>query len=97
MERASMLLERCASRRSRRDALHKEKWALQLELDRFLRVDQIEERERTSGADTIEYERAILDAAAEQSIEEKPETRGGAVEGPHEGSCRFRLEPADGG
>ena len=70
LEHAATLLGRCAAHRSRRDALHKEKWALQLELDRFLRVDQVEERERAAGADTVEYERAILDAAAEQSIEE---------------------------
>ncbi len=70
LEQASMLLDRCLAHRSRRDPLRQERWNLQLELDRFFRLDQIEERERAAGEDTLGYERAVLDGAAEQSLAE---------------------------
>ncbi len=70
LEEAGRLLERCSSEGSDRDRLQIEKWKLQLELDRFFRFDQLEELERTEGFDTLPYERAARDTAAEQSVEE---------------------------
>jgi len=70
LEHASTLLDRCLSHRARRDQLQIEKWKLQLEMDRFFRLDQVGERERAAGEDTVRYERVVLDAAAEQSLEE---------------------------
>lgn len=70
LDHASMLLDRCLAHRSRRDSLATQKWNLQLELDRFFHLDQIEARKREAGKSTIGYERAVLDGAAEQSLEE---------------------------
>lgn len=70
LEHARVLLERCASYRLRSDQLQAEKWKLQLELDRFLRLDQIAGQERETGAATLGYERAVLESAAEQRQEE---------------------------
>jgi hypothetical protein len=68
LEHASVLLERCEAHRSRRDQLLGEKWQLQMELDRFFRLDRVEERERAAGKDTLDYERTVLESAAEQSL-----------------------------
>ena len=46
-----------------------DKWKLQLELDRFFRLDQVRERERQAGADTLPYERAAMESGAESSLE----------------------------
>lgn len=70
LEQSAALLERCAVDREKRDDLQIEKWKLQLEMDQFLRLNQIRQREREAGADTLAYERAMLDSAAERSIEE---------------------------
>ncbi len=70
LDRSSELLGRCLSHRSKRDAIQLEKWKFQLELDRFLRIDPLAQREREAGGDTIAYERAVRESAAEQSLEE---------------------------
>jgi hypothetical protein len=67
LEQAAELLRGCLSERARRDELAIEKWKLQLELDQFFRVDQVHERERQAGIDTLPYERAALEGAAEGS------------------------------
>ena len=69
LDQAAALLERCASARAERDRLQLEKWKLQVELDRFFRLDQVRERERESGIDTLAYERAALESGAEGSLE----------------------------
>ena len=69
LDEAADLLARCAEARSQRESLLMEKWKLQVELDRFFRLDQIRERERAAGADTLPYERAVLGGAAESSLE----------------------------
>jgi hypothetical protein len=69
LDQAAALLERCAAARSQRDQLQMEKWKLQIELDRFFRLDQIQERERRAGLDTLPYERAALEGGAESSLE----------------------------
>lgn len=70
LEQSTSLLERCAVDRDKRDNLQLEKWKLQLEVDQFLRLHLIRLRERETGADTLAYERAVLDSAAERNIEE---------------------------
>lgn len=69
LDEAASLLDRCATLKSRHDALQLEKWKLQLELDRFFRLDALSERLREAGADTVAYERAALEAGAESSLE----------------------------
>jgi len=69
LDQAAALLERCAVARSQRDQLQMEKWKLQIELDRFFRLDQIQERERRAGLDTLPYEQAALESGAEGSLE----------------------------
>jgi hypothetical protein len=69
LDQATVLLEGCAKAREQRDRLQVEKWNLQLELDRFFRLDQIQERERAAGLDTLPYQRAALESAAEQNLE----------------------------
>jgi hypothetical protein len=70
LEQAAALLERCAAERARYDILQFEKWKLQLELDTFFRREALDERERQAGLDTLAYERAALESAAERSLEE---------------------------
>ncbi|MBV9746989.1 MAG: hypothetical protein JO099_24775 [Acidobacteriia bacterium] len=70
VEQAAGLLDRCREDRAQRDMLQLEKFQWQLDLDRFLRLDRLQERERQAGADTVAYERAVLETAAEQSLEE---------------------------
>jgi hypothetical protein len=70
LDQAASLLDRCMEERSRRDALQIEKWRLQLDLDRFFRLDNIQQRERQAGLDTLPYERAVMDGGAERSLEE---------------------------
>jgi hypothetical protein len=70
LERCGLLLERCVAQRSERDELEMERWKLRAELDRFFRLDPLEQRVREAGGDTAAYERAVLEAAAEQSLEE---------------------------
>jgi hypothetical protein len=70
LDHAAVLLERCVSRRARWDQLQVEKWRLRLELAEFFRLVQVEERAREGGEDTLNYERAVLDSAAEQSLQE---------------------------
>jgi hypothetical protein len=67
---AGELLDRCREERARRDALQIHKWKWQLELDEFLRLDQIQERERQAGSATVEYRRAVLQSAAENKLEQ---------------------------
>jgi hypothetical protein len=69
LDDADGLLERCSVARSQRDQLQMEKWKLQLELERFLRLDGVQERERQAGLDTLPYERTALDSGAESSLE----------------------------
>jgi len=69
LDQAAGLLECCAIARSQRDRLQLEKWKLQLELDHFFRLDQVQERERQAGADTLPYERAALESGAESALE----------------------------
>lgn len=69
LDQAAGLLDRCTQARSERDRLQKEKWTLQLELERFLRLDGLQERERQAGLDTLPYERAALESGAENSLE----------------------------
>jgi len=69
LDQAAALLERCAAARAERDRLQLEKWKLAVELDRFLRLDQVGERERQAGLDTLPYERATAESAAENSLE----------------------------
>jgi len=70
LEQAEGLLERCARERARRDLWHRERFHLQLELDEFLRLDAVRERARSAGAATLPYERAAIEAAAENSLAE---------------------------
>jgi hypothetical protein len=70
LNHAAVLLERCAAHRTRWEQLQGEKWRLRLELAEFFRLVQIEEREREGGEDTLSYERAVLESAAEQSLQE---------------------------
>jgi hypothetical protein len=70
LDQAAALLERCATEKTRRDLLHAESWKLQLELDAFFRLDALHGRERQAGLDTVPYERAVLESAAEKSLEE---------------------------
>lgn len=69
LHQAEELLGRCAELRSRHHELQMAKWNLQLELDRFLRLDQVQEQERAAGIHTLPYERAARDAGAEGSLE----------------------------
>jgi hypothetical protein len=69
-EGASKFLDRCQELRARRDSLQLEKWKLQLDLDRFFRLDQLQTRELQAGAETLPYERALLESAAPKSLEE---------------------------
>lgn len=69
LEEAAGLLQRCSEHRALRDRWLLEKWRTQLELDRFFRTEQLRARRRESGADTLSYERAALEAGAEGSME----------------------------
>jgi len=69
LDQAAALLERCAVARSEHDRLHLEKWKLHVELDRSLRLEQIQERELQAGVHTLPYERAAVESAAENSLE----------------------------
>ena len=69
LDQAAGLLERCALARTQRDQLLMEKWKLQLDLDSFFRLDQVRERERQAGADTLPYQRAALESGAESRLE----------------------------
>jgi hypothetical protein len=69
LDQAASLLERCRAERSERDALQIEKWKLQIELDQASRLDQLHQRQRQAGLDTLPYERAVFEAAAERSLE----------------------------
>ena len=69
LDQAMSLLERCATVKLQHSQLQKDKWDLQLELDRFIRLDALRERERKAGRDTLPYERAAMDSAAENSLE----------------------------
>jgi hypothetical protein len=70
LEEASKFLDRCHELRTRRDSLQLERWKLQLDLDRFFRLEQLQTRELQAGAETVPYERAILESAAAKSLEE---------------------------
>jgi hypothetical protein len=69
LEQSEALLDRCAAAKSRYDELQMEKWKLQVELDRFLRLDQVAEQEFAAGVATLPYERATLESAAESRLE----------------------------
>ena len=69
LDEAAMLLKECTAARGERDQLQIEKWKLQLDLDRLLRLDQIQERERQAGIDTLPYECAAIESAAEHALE----------------------------
>ena len=69
LDQASDLLARCAEARSRHHELQMAKWQLQLELDRLLRLDQLQEQELAAGLDTLPYERAAREAGAEAALE----------------------------
>jgi hypothetical protein len=69
IDEAAGILERCAQARARHHQLRMDKWKLQIELDRFFRLDQIQERERLAGLDSLPYERAALESSAENSLE----------------------------
>jgi hypothetical protein len=69
IEEATVLLERCAAHRDRRDQLQLEKWKSQLDLDRFFRLEQLRAKQREAGNDTLAYERAALDAGAAGAME----------------------------
>ena len=69
LDQAADLLDRCAAARSERDRLQRDKLNLQLDLDRFYRLEQVQERERQAGVDTLPYERAALESGAESSLE----------------------------
>ena len=70
LDQAAFLLDRCNTARSQRDRLQIEKWKLQLELDQFFRLDQVQEREREASLDTLPYERAVIESGAERSLGE---------------------------
>jgi hypothetical protein len=70
LEHSSALLDRCQSYRSQRDELQAADWKLRLEFQQFLQIDRIADQEHETGADTLAYERAVLESAAEQSLEE---------------------------
>jgi hypothetical protein len=70
LEQASRLLERCTTIRAEYERLQLDKWKLQVELDRFFRLQAIHDRERAAGLDTLAYERAVFEAGAEKSIED---------------------------
>ena len=70
LDEAAALLDRCDTERTRRDALQLEKWKLQVELDQMLRVEKVDDRERQAGRDTLAYERAVFDSAAQKGAEE---------------------------
>jgi hypothetical protein len=63
------LLHRCAIARSEHDRLQRDKLNLQLDLDRFYRLVQAQERERQADMDTLPYERAALESGAESCLE----------------------------
>jgi hypothetical protein len=69
IDQASAILERCAEARLRHDQLQMDRWKLQLELDHFFQIDQVQERERQAGAASLPYERAALESGAENSLE----------------------------
>lgn len=69
LDEASGLLQRCRQLRAERDALLIDKWNLQLELDRFFRLDALTEAEREAGLDTMPYEAAAWNVAAEAALE----------------------------
>lgn len=70
LNEAAVLLDGCLAIRTERDALQREKWKLQLELQEFFLSAELEDAEREAGRDTIPYEQALLLEAAQQSIEE---------------------------
>jgi hypothetical protein len=69
LEQAAVLLDRCVAAAAQYEKLQAEKWDFQLELDRFLRLDAIAERELAAGRDTLPYERTVRESGAEASIE----------------------------
>jgi hypothetical protein len=70
LEQASLVLNRCREHKRRWDELQTENWRLLQELDHFFRLLPIEDREREAGADTLPYQRAILESAAAHSLQE---------------------------
>jgi hypothetical protein len=70
LDQAGHLLERCAAERAQRDLWRRERLHLQLELDEFLRLEAVRDRERQAGAETIAYERAAIEGAVEGSLAE---------------------------
>jgi hypothetical protein len=78
LARAASHLQRCAAERARRDLLLAERWKMQLELDAFFRLETLHARERQAGLDTLPYERATIEGAAEKSLEENH--RGAALQ-----------------
>ncbi len=70
LDHVCALLDRCQSYRSKRDELQAADWQLRVEFQQFLQLDRIADQERESGRDTLAYEQAVLESAAEQSLEE---------------------------
>ncbi len=69
LDHASELLDRCRAERAQYDLLRIEHAKLQADIDRFHRIEEIQARERKAGSETLAYERAILDQAAENTSE----------------------------
>jgi hypothetical protein len=69
LEQAVALIDRCAGARSAHERWSRDKWEFQLEFDRFLRLARLQDRQRQAGVDTIPYERAVLERAAEAGLE----------------------------
>ncbi len=70
LEHVSELLDRCQSYRAKRDECQIAAWKLSVEFRQFLQLDRIADQQRETGADTLAYERAVFESAAEQSLEE---------------------------
>ncbi len=62
-------MQHCRTTQADRDRLLAAKWQLQLEIDRFLKLEKADAQERQAGSETMPYERAILAAGADASFE----------------------------
>jgi hypothetical protein len=68
LDQAVNLLDRCLVDRAQRDLYLVEWFKLKMELEQFLRLDDVLKREIASGLYTLPYQRALQESAAEQRI-----------------------------
>jgi hypothetical protein len=68
LDQAANLIDRCLVDRAQRDLYLVEWFKLKMELEQFLRLDDVLAREIAAGLYTLPYERAVRESAAENQI-----------------------------